>query len=71
MREYIRHLWSRFEGWLTEKTISLGNSIVEKECLELVGKQDNGNYLRTFWIVRPIRPSRSLVFRIPSIEFEC
>ena len=34
MREYIRHLWSRFEGWLTEKTISLGNSIVEKECLE-------------------------------------
>ena len=34
MREYIRHLWSRFEGWLTEKTISLGNSIVEKERLE-------------------------------------
>lgn len=71
MREYIRHLWRRFGCWLAEKAISLGNSIVEKERLELVGKQDNGNYLRTFWIVRPIRPSRSLVFRIPSVEFEC
>ena len=34
MREYIRHLWSRFEGWLAGKAISLGNSIVEKERLE-------------------------------------
>ena len=34
MRERIRHLWRRFEGWLAEKAISLGNSIVEKERLE-------------------------------------
>ena len=34
MRDCIRHLWSRFKGWLVEKAISLGNSIVEKEHLE-------------------------------------
>ena len=34
MRERIRHLWRRFEGWFAEKAISLGNSIVEKERLE-------------------------------------
>ena len=61
MRERIRHLWRRFEYWLAGKAISLRNSIVEKERLECVGKQDNGNCLRTFWIVRSIRPSRSLV----------
>ena len=34
MKEYIRHLLIRFEGWFAEKAISLGNSIVEKERLE-------------------------------------
>ena len=34
MRERIRHLCRRFEGWFAEKAISLGNSIVEKERLE-------------------------------------
>ena len=34
MRERIRHLWRRFEGWFAEKAISLGNSSVEKERLE-------------------------------------
>ena len=36
MIERIRHLWRRFEGWLAEKAISLGNSIVEKERLESI-----------------------------------
>ena len=71
MRECIGHVWSKFEGWLAEKAISLENSIVEKERLERVGRQDDGNCLRTFWIVRPIRPSRYFVFRIPYVEFEC
>lgn len=44
---------------------------LSKMHLELVGRQDDGNCLRTFWIVRPIRPSRSFVFRIPYVEFEC
>lgn len=39
--------------------------------LELVGKQDDCNCLSTFLLVRPIRPSRSLVFCIPFVEFEC
>ena len=34
LKEYIRHLLIRFEGWFAEKAISLGNSIVEKERLE-------------------------------------
>ena len=34
LREQIRHLWRRFEGWLAEKAISLRNSTVEKERLE-------------------------------------
>ena len=34
MRECIRYLWRKFEGWLAEKAISLGNSNVEKEHLE-------------------------------------